>query len=862
MKLPRNRIPRSRTVRALLAAIVVVVLAVAGIAIFTPGSPHIATRSQFVTGTPEGSTPVRLDTTVYLPSKTPAPAVLLAHGFGGTKKDLDGEARSLAASGYVVLAYTARGFGRSGGLIHLDAPNYEVADGRLLVSYLAAMPQVTKDHAGDPRIGVAGSSYGGGLALLLAGSDRRIDAVAADITWNDLSTALFPNAADGQAPGVFKKLWAGQLFGAAASRTSSNSGCGRFAPDVCAAYQRAAATGAPDAAILSLLRASSPARVLSRITAPTLLSQGEQDSLFTLSQADANARGIAAAGTPVKVVWRSGGHDGGTSASQLEGYLRGWFDPILKHGRVPDRSFTASLTGAALSAQDGSSIDQTVQIQGGYGSGRSVPTGLRGASSRIFAPAGGNPAAVTAVPGLGGLLGQAAGLAGLAGSTGLSSIPGQLASFSSGPLARSVLVAGSSTVRLRITPRTTSDATLFASLHDVAPDGTDTLPSGLVAPIRLTNLRPGVTTTVTVQLPGIVQSVPAGHRLVVRVATTDLAYQLPVTARSYDVALATPQLQLATVIGRTEQAGRPWPWLIVGLVAMGLFLLGAALTALRRRRRSSFEPALEQVPVSIEHLSKVYADGYRAVDDVTFSVQQGQIVGLLGPNGAGKTTLLRTLMGLIAPTAGSIRLFGELIGPGAPVLSRTGAFIEGPGLLPHLSGRDNLRLFWAATGRRDEDADFETALEIAGLGPSIERRVKTYSQGMRQRLAIAQAMLGLPEVLILDEPANGLDPPQIIEMREVLRRYAETGRTVVLSSHLLDEVEQTCTHVVVMHKGRLITAGSVEDIVGAVAGPDRLRVDDPERAVRVLAAAGIDAEQVATRHSLEEVFMQLVGAEE
>ncbi len=167
-------------------------------------------------------------------------------------------------------------------------------------------------------------------------------------------------------------------------------------------------------------------------------------------------------------------------------------------------------------------------------------------------------------------------------------------------------------------------------------------------------------------------------------------------------------------------------------------------------------------------------------------------------------------MGLIRPTEGDVRIFGELIVPGAPVLARVGAFIEGPGLLPHLSGRDNLRLFWAATGRPEADADFETALEIAGLGASVERRVKTYSHGMKQRLAIAQAMLGLPELLVLDEPTNGLDPPQIAEMREVLQRYAATGRTVVVSSHLLAEVEQTCTHVVVMHKGRLVAAGSVE----------------------------------------------------
>jgi len=139
-----------------------------------------------------------------------------------------------------VLAYTARGFGRSGGLIHLDAPSYEVADASALISYLATLPQVLKDGPGDPRVGVAGSSYGGGLALLVSAYDKRVDAVAADITWNDLSEALFPNAAGGQ-PGVFKKLWAGELFSSASGQ--NGGACGRFAPDLCAAYQQAATTG-------------------------------------------------------------------------------------------------------------------------------------------------------------------------------------------------------------------------------------------------------------------------------------------------------------------------------------------------------------------------------------------------------------------------------------------------------------------------------------------------------------------------------------------------------------------------------------------------------------------------------------------
>jgi ABC-2 type transport system ATP-binding protein len=224
------------------------------------------------------------------------------------------------------------------------------------------------------------------------------------------------------------------------------------------------------------------------------------------------------------------------------------------------------------------------------------------------------------------------------------------------------------------------------------------------------------------------------------------------------------------------------------------------------------------------------------------------------------------------------------------VLARIGAFVEGPGFLPHLSGAENLRLYWAATGRPTEKAHVEEALEIAGLGASVHRRVGTYSQGMRQRLAIAQAMLGLPELLVLDEPTNGLDPPQIHAMREVLRAYASAGRTVVVSSHLLAEVEQTCTHVVVMHHGKVVATGSVADII-AGRGAATFTVDAPERAmavlgeltgvqavqivdgavhaelngtprataVRALVSAGVDVASAGPRRRLEDAFLQLVG---
>ena len=175
-------------------------------------------------------------------------------------------------------------------------------------------------------------------------------------------------------------------------------------------------------------------------------------------------------------------------------------------------------------------------------------------------------------------------------------------------------------------------------------------------------------------------------------------------------------------------------------------------------------------------------------------------------------------MGLLQPTDGEMRVFGHKVTPGAPVLSRLGALVEGPGLLPHLSGMDNLRLFWRATGRPTDEARFDTIVEIAGLGERIHRKVRTYSHGMKQRIAIAQAMLGLPQLLVLDEPTDGLDPPQIAQMRQVLHDYAADGRAVLVSSHLLAEVEQTCSHVVVMSRGRVVASGPVADVIGTGTG--------------------------------------------
>ena len=843
---------------SLAAVVLVLVLVGFGIALINR-APAIRTSSQFVTGTPEpGGAAVQLDTTLYLPAKTPAPAILLAHGFGGSKTDLASQATKLARDGYVVLAYTARGFGRSGGDIHLDALQYEVADGSKLLDYLQTRPEVERTATGIVA-GVAGSSYGGALALQLGAVDHRISAVAADITWNSLANALFPNTVAGSAEsgGVFKKLWAGYLFSAGFSTTGTgNSSCGRFAAALCAQYQRASSGQPVDASFAALLAQSSPATVLSKMSAPVLLTQGEQDSLFPLSEADANAKALRAAGAPVQVRWRSGGHDAPSAGDDVAGWQQQFFDQRLRGHSGSSNDFLLSELGASISSSDGRTVDSTLKAASYPTSFTGGAMPLVGPAQQISAPAGGSPAAVSTIPGLGSLLGTAASLgSAFSGTAVLGKLPGQTAAFATAPLTDSTLVTGSSTVTLSVKAGSTGAVTLFAALHDIAPDGTDTLPQRLVAPISVTGA-PNATHRVTVQLPWIVAQVPAGHRLAVEVSTTDFSYQLPAAAQTYTVALATPTLTVPSVPTSKITGGGALGWVIAAVVVV-LLCLAYGGWRLRARRPSAPDAALAQVPIVVTDLEKVYGDGYRAVDRVSFRVERGQVLGLLGPNGAGKTTTLRVLMGLILPTAGTIRVFGQEVVPGAPVLAKLGAFVEGPGFLPHLSGAENLRLFWAASGRPAAEAQLDIVLQIAGLGDSLQRKVKTYSHGMQQRLAIAQAMLGLPEVLVLDEPTNGLDPPQIAEMRVVLGAYAATGRTVIVSSHLLAEVEQTCSHVVVMHRGQLVAAGSVAEVAGA--GATQLVVDEPERAERVLAEAGISSRAVPARRALEDVFLDLIG---
>ncbi|MGW3120155.1 CocE/NonD family hydrolase [Streptomyces sp. NPDC001107] len=746
---------------------------------------------------------VRIDTSYFTPASTGGrhPAVLLAHGFGGSKQDVRQQAEDLAQDGYAVLTWSARGFGKSTGRIGLNDPKAEVADVSKLIDWLAQQPQVQLDKPGDPRVGVTGASYGGAISLLAAGYDHRVDAIAPAITYWNLADALFPN-------GVFKKLWAGIFI-------NSGGGCGRFQPELCRMYERVAESGKPDAQARELLAARSPSAVADRIKVPTLLVQGQTDSLFPLGQADTAAKTIRAGGAPVDVDWIAGGHDGGDmETSRVQTRVRAWFDRYLKDEKGADTgpAFRITRTGG-VDSTDGAAVRRgaTDDTYPGLESGqRSVR--LRGAEQKFANPAGASPPAVSALPGLGG----SGGLAQLSSlGVGVSlDFPGQYAQFESAPVSSGLRITGSPTVTVHV-KSTSDDAVLFGKVYDVGPGGgTSVLPSQLVAPIRVEGTKSGKDVTIT--LPAVDHEVEQGHRLRLVLASTDLGYASPAAPATYTVSLKS-DLKVPTAPGVTTAAAPlpSWVWWLP--LAGAVLALALLLTGRRRTVAPSPAPELAEVPLQITDLSKRYAksaDRY-AVRDLSFRVEKGQVLGLLGPNGAGKTTTLRMLMGLIRPDGGEIRVFGQAIRPGAPVLSRVGAFVEGAGFLPHLSGRENLELYWQATGRPPEDAHLDEALEIAGLGDALARAVRTYSQGMRQRLAIAQAMLGLPDLLILDEPTNGLDPPQIREMREVLIRYAAAGRTVIVSSHLLAEVEQSCTHLVVMDRGRLVQAGPVADIIGS-----------------------------------------------
>jgi ABC-2 type transport system ATP-binding protein len=213
--------------------------------------------------------------------------------------------------------------------------------------------------------------------------------------------------------------------------------------------------------------------------------------------------------------------------------------------------------------------------------------------------------------------------------------------------------------------------------------------------------------------------------------------------------------------------------------------------------------------IEVEHLTKRFGKTL-AVDDLSFSIEKGTITGMLGPNGAGKTTTMRVILDLVKATAGSARIFGGTYRDLDHPARRIGCLLDASGFHPGRSGRNALRVLAYQSGISDERVGW--ALDMVGLTKDGKRRVKGYSQGMKQRLALAGSLLGDPEVLLLDEPANGLDPEGIAWLRGFLRKLAAEGRTVLVSSHVLAEVEQTVEDVIIMHHGRLVANGAIADL--------------------------------------------------
>ncbi|MDP9345176.1 MAG: ABC transporter ATP-binding protein [Actinomycetota bacterium] len=250
-------------------------------------------------------------------------------------------------------------------------------------------------------------------------------------------------------------------------------------------------------------------------------------------------------------------------------------------------------------------------------------------------------------------------------------------------------------------------------------------------------------------------------------------------------------------------------------------------------------------PVQARGLVKVYGD-VTAVDHVDLTVEAGDVYGYLGPNGAGKTTVLRMLLGLITPTAGDVRIFGrDPVAHGAAALQGVAGFVEAPRFYPYLTGRKNLDLLAALDGG-DAAARIDEALDVVELTERQKHRVGGYSHGMRQRLGVAAALLRDPKLLLLDEPATGLDPAGMRDMRALIARLSLSGTTVLLSSHLLAEVEELCNRVAIVRTGRIVFEGALDDLKRTAGGDWRLRTTDDARAAAVCRAQrGIDDVRVS-----------------
>jgi putative CocE/NonD family hydrolase len=539
----------------------------------------VATKEIDVTVGPAGQVcTVLVD--LYRPStatrRHPKPAILTTNGFGGSKADQADLGKAFARRGYVVLSYSGLGFGGSDCKITLDDPDWDGLAAKQLVTYLGGGRRAndgsrvtfvrhdTRSHDGrhrrhDPRVGMVGGSYGGQVQFAVAGIDPRVDTIVPIITWNDLAYSLAPNNTDlaqgvtYRTPGTEKVGWTSLFFGVgvadgieyASTDPTRMAGCPNFADEACRAKAQMDVLGYPGPQTLDFARHASVSSYVSRIRVPTLLVQGEDDTLFNLQEAVATYRSLRAQGTPVAMIWQSWGHSGGGTPApgeldlarprtSYEGRrISNWFDHYLKGKDVstgPRFSYFrdwVDYTGIATPAYGTASTYPVGTTQDLYLSGtdRLVAAGaqvLPGQASYANV-AGAAPTSYSETSALqGGQLPDDV--------TPPYDAPGTFASWTTKPLASDVVSVGVPTLTLRLSSPAV-EATqgsgpagqllLFAKLYDIAPDGTTTLVHRLVSPTRVGD----VTKPVTIELPGVAHRYAAGHRLSVVVAATDAAYR-------------------------------------------------------------------------------------------------------------------------------------------------------------------------------------------------------------------------------------------------------------------------------------------------------------------------------------------------
>jgi predicted acyl esterase len=538
----------------------------------------------------------------------PAPAILTTNGFGGAKDDggQSAGASAFAKAGYVVISYSGLGFGGSDCKIALDDPDYDGKAGKQMVDVLAGTRAYTLDDGSgrqekidyvtatttargrDPKVGMIGGSYGGQIQFAVAGQDPRIDAIIPMITWNDLSYSLAPNNTDFLkgagtgvtygTPGVAKREWVDLFFGVgilaglenAQTDPTRNVGCPNFRDEACAAAAALNTLGYPDDATLALARHASVSSYISRIKVPTLIVQGQRDTLFNLQEGVATYKALRAQGTEARMSWFSGGHSGETAAGDLdlaEGVDHshqgrrwiGWMDRYVRGDTAASAGpqfeyFRDWVTYDASEANAGTAVDKAYASSSGFtgaptstlrlsGTDALVPgkTVLPGSSQFGVTPAGTSYS-------------ETSGVEGSTVDRPVSDTPGTFAAYTSPALRKDAVLVGSPRLTVRLDAPVAATAQsggpagqliLIAKLYDVAPDGTQTLQHRLVSPARIKD----VTKPVTIELPGVAQRFAAGHRIRLVIAGGDLAYAnntvtQPVTVTTGPTAPGTLELPL------------------------------------------------------------------------------------------------------------------------------------------------------------------------------------------------------------------------------------------------------------------------------------------------------------------------------